>query len=61
MQHFILCWSCERLISGTQKCKAFPDGIPEEIWSMEFDHHESYPGDNDIQFKNVKEPQNVSK
>ena len=35
-------------------CKAFPKGIPEEIWNGEFDHRKPY-GDNhedqDIQYK----------
>ena len=35
-------------------CKAFPEGIPEEILTGEFDHTKPYPGDNGIQFKRRK-------
>lgn len=29
-------------------CRAFPDGIPDEILSGEVDHSKSYPGDSGI-------------
>lgn len=35
-------------------CKAFPDGIPLVIFNGEYDHNESYPGDNGIRFEPVE-------
>lgn len=32
-------------------CKAFPKGIPDEIWQGKNDHTKPHPGDNGIQFK----------
>ena len=32
-------------------CTAFPDGIPHEILSSEFNHINPHPKDNGIQFK----------
>lgn len=34
-------------------CKAFPDGIPEEILNGEYDHHKPYEGDNGIRFNAI--------
>lgn len=34
-------------------CKAYPDGIPPEIWLGKNDHTKSYPGDNGIRFEKV--------
>lgn len=31
-------------------CKAFPDGIPEDILANESDHRHPHPGDNGIMF-----------
>jgi hypothetical protein len=32
-------------------CKAFPDGIPDDIYLEEFDHRLPYPGDHGIRFE----------
>ena len=31
-------------------CEAFPQGIPDEIIRLGFDHRNEYPGDNGIRF-----------
>ena len=49
------CILCKHYNFFTQ-CEAFPKGIPEEIFSGEFDHEEKYPGqDNDIVFEPIEE------
>lgn len=35
----------------TPTCDAFPEGIPAEIKSNEFDHTKPYEGDHGIQFE----------
>jgi len=40
-------------IIGT--CKAFPDGIPEDIWLGKVDHKKPYPRDNGIRFEEIEE------
>ena len=49
------CTFCENLIgSGFDKtCKAFPKGIPKEIWLGNNLHTSPYPGDQGIQFKQI--------
>jgi hypothetical protein len=39
---------------SAQRCKAFPNGIPDEIWLGDDDHTKPYPGDNGIRFERVK-------
>lgn len=36
-------------------CKAYPDGIPDEISGNIHDHKTPYPGDNGIQFEQIEE------
>jgi hypothetical protein len=45
-----LCLFCKHYQENA-KCDAFPDGIPEDIFSGEFDQHNPYPGDHGIQFE----------
>lgn len=46
----IQCANCKNRIENLQ-CLAFPDLIPEEIYSGKFDHTNPYPGDNGILFE----------
>ena len=48
------CIECERYRKDG-RCKAFPDGIPEEIITGQFDHTKPHKGDNGIQFEPIKE------
>jgi hypothetical protein len=52
----MLCLTCEHLkpekrIDFNYFCDAFPDGIPDPIKMMKFDHHKPYKGDHGIQYK----------
>jgi hypothetical protein len=50
-----VCTFCARWIVGPdQKCEAFPEGIPEEIWTGENDHTSPFPGDGGLQFLKAK-------
>ena len=51
---FPSCFFCSHFIRDF-KCKAYPDGIPEEILSGEHDHKNPYKGDNGIQFEPIEE------
>ena len=39
---------------GEFKCDAFPDGIPEQIYTGEHDHTKEFKGDNGIRFESLK-------
>jgi len=48
-----ICWNCIHRFGWS--CKAFPKGIPDEIFNNEHDHTKPYKGDNGIQFEPIKE------
>jgi len=53
-----ICQKCKhfnRKEYGKFKCKAFPNGIPDEIVFSEFDHTKPHPSDNGIQFEPLEE------
>jgi hypothetical protein len=41
------------------KCKAFPDGIPNEVWDSTLDHRKPINGDKSIQFEQVEDMKDV--
>lgn len=51
----VKCLECKHLGETTDKfiptCKAFPKGIPDEIFFEKVTHDKHYPGDNGIQFE----------
>jgi hypothetical protein len=48
----ICCWCVHYLPEIRDRiCKAFPDGIPMEIWMGENDHKQPYKGDHGIMFE----------
>lgn len=46
---FDRCRLCAHAV-GEDSCRAFPNGIPSEIYSGDFDHMKAFPGDNGIRF-----------
>ena len=54
------CTFCKHITDKRERfCKAFPGGIPLEIWTNEFDHRnryptESKPTDNGFRFERVR-------
>lgn len=44
------CFICKHLRSE-RKCIAFPQGIPDEIYFLGFDHRNEFPGDNGVRFE----------
>lgn len=49
---FPLCLTCKHFVDDKQfTCSAFVDGIPDEILTGQFDHHEPYPGDHEVRFE----------
>lgn len=53
------CFSCKHLFWLTDKsksievCKAFPNGVPKEVYTGKVLHTKPYPGDNGILFESV--------
>lgn len=48
------CAFCQFKHEESVSCKAFPDGIPENILLGIYDHRLPYKGDHGIRFKPVK-------
>jgi len=50
-----ICTYCKHLKNKknlrTDACKAFPHGIPDEIFFDAFDHRKPFPGDNGVRFE----------
>jgi hypothetical protein len=40
-----------------RRCAAFPDGIPDALWSGDNPHREPFPGDGGILY--VRKPMNI--
>lgn len=56
-----VCTFCVHMIDDIKRtCKAFPKGIPREIWMGKNDHIKSYPGDNGILFEKIKDSKRKS-
>ena len=51
---FSFCSYCDHKDLNSRRCKAYPDGIPDEILNGEIDHTEPYKGDNGIQFEPIE-------
>lgn len=50
-----VCMFCKHLFNSNvrqnqYKCKAFPDGVPREIYQGKYDHRNPYPNDLGIRF-----------
>ena len=57
MTRIILCRNC-KFYKGGNKCEAYPDGIPYDIF-WNYEHHiEKKAGVNGIQFKRADLPEN---
>lgn len=47
------CPTCKHY-NGTFTCDAYPDRIPDEILTGEYDHTEPFEGDNGIQYEPIE-------
>lgn len=47
------CVTCANLLDAGAKrqCKAYPNGIPDEVWTGLINHRRPYQGDNGIQYE----------
>lgn len=46
----VACSHLDRQEPEAAACDAFPEGIPQEIYTNHFDHHNPYPGDHGVHF-----------
>jgi len=58
------CFLCKHLdrqtiVGKTHKCKAFPSGIPQKIWSGENSHTQPFPGDGGVIFEKADDADRV--
>lgn len=52
MEFDLICINCKHYNTNDETCKAFTNGIPDEIWAGPNDHSEPLPEqDNDIVFE----------
>lgn len=55
---FSKCFDCKNCIEKTENdifvCRAFPDGIPEDVFWNRIDHTENIEGDNGIKYEEIK-------
>lgn len=51
-----MCSFCIHFNESTQgeRCRAFPNGIPQQILEFEVDHRKPFPGDNGVQFEPIE-------
>jgi len=51
------CFNCTNLFEHSEHlaCIAFPDGIPEDILTGQFDHRNEHEGDHGFRYKPVGE------
>ena len=56
MTPIVSCVFCKNVkLNKKKQCKAFQNGIPEEILIGENDHTKPYKGDNGIQFEPIED------
>lgn len=55
-----LCFSCLNYLDN-YTCKAFPEGIPDNILFSKHNNNTPYPGDNGILFEPVKGREDLQK
>tara|TARA_X000001382_G_scaffold111905_1_gene88926 strand:+ start:695 stop:946 length:252 start_codon:yes stop_codon:yes gene_type:complete len=48
------CDLCKHLNDDNITCKAFPEGIPNDIHTSVIDHRNPFPGDNGVIFEPIK-------
>lgn len=62
----VQCSRCKHLGARTNKeldrmnCEAFPDGIPDAIYTGEHDHRKPYRDDNGIRFESIDDKEKRS-